>query len=100
MVLILAPGLLRAFHVSGGRKPSGLFKQLLWHLKEDASSFGYSLPAGHNSPMVTCSVEGGYIPKFKEVDCRFRHLWVSVQRTDISPSMLPPDFRLILSLVR
>lgn len=42
MILILAPGLLRVFHVSSGRKLSSLFKQLLWHLREQASSFGLS----------------------------------------------------------
>ena len=40
MVLILAPGLLRVFYVSSSRKPFGFFKQLLWHLREEASSFG------------------------------------------------------------
>lgn len=42
MILILAPGLLRVFQVSSGRKPSSLFKWLLWHLREEASSFGLS----------------------------------------------------------
>lgn len=90
MVLILAPGLLRAFHVSGGRKPSGLFRQLLWHL------FWTLSPAEHKSQSrkgTKNGCRGGEtFLGLKEMDSKFRHLWVSVQRSDLLPSMLlPPD---------
>lgn len=46
MILILAPGLLSVFHASSGRKPFSLFKQLLWHLREEASSLRLSHQLG------------------------------------------------------
>lgn len=60
MVLILALGLLRVFHVSSDRKPSSLFKQLLWYLREEASSFGLPHQLGMAAQWrATHSVEKG-----------------------------------------
>lgn len=100
MVLILAPGLLRVFHVSSSRKPFGFFKQLLWHLKRGGQLFWTPSPAGLGSPVegntqfrekVTRMAVGDEetLLGFTQVDARLSHLWMSVQRTDLSSLMLP-----------
>lgn len=101
MVLILAPGLLRVFHVSCSRKPFGFFKQLLWHLRErpallDSLNSWTWQPSERGNPQfkekVTRMAVGDEetLLGFTQVDARLSHLWMSVQRTDFSSLMLPP----------